>query len=297
MNKIGLHFGYWNTDGTMRSIDDLVALSKKSGIDVIEAHSDAIVNMSKLERNELKRKLATEDLLISFSGGLTPNTDITADDSQIRKRGIEYSKHVLEAISEVGGAIWCGVNYSLWLRRPNNVITYEEKKRILELSIDSMRQIIKTAENVGVVYCFEVVNRFEQFLINTVEEGIAYCEAVGSSNGKLLLDTFHMNIEEDSIKQAISLAGRRGFLSHFHVGESNRRIPGIGQTHMDWKGIFTALNDVKYTGFIIMEPFIHMGNFKTCVWRELAIDPSDEGLINDVTRGAKYIRDMFSEIK
>ena len=62
-----------------------------------------------------------------------------------------------------------------------------------------MREAIKTAEDCDVIFCVEVVNRFEQFMMNTAAEGIAFAQEVGSPNCKILLDTFHMNIEEESI--------------------------------------------------------------------------------------------------
>jgi D-psicose/D-tagatose/L-ribulose 3-epimerase len=69
-----------------------------------------------------------------------------------------------------------------------------------------------------------VVNRFEQYLLNTAEEGVAFIKRVGSPNLKLLLDTFYMNIEEDNISKALTLTGDQ--LGHFHIGETNRKTPG-----------------------------------------------------------------------
>jgi D-psicose/D-tagatose/L-ribulose 3-epimerase len=107
----------------------------------------------------------------------------------------------------------------------------------------------------GVYFNVEVVNRFEQFIMNTCEEAIAYVEAVGSPNCGVLLDTFHMNIEEDTIAGAIRLAGKR--LGHLHLGENNRKPPGYG--HIPWKQIGAALRDVGYTGSVVMEPFLQPG--------------------------------------
>jgi len=94
-------------------------------------------------------------------------------------------------------------------------------------AVEGVREAIKVAEDCGVVFCVEVVNRFEQFMMNTAAEGIAFAERVGSPNCKLLLDTFHMNIEEDSLRGSIVEAG--SWLGHFHLGETNRRPPGRGR--------------------------------------------------------------------
>ena len=118
-----------------------------------------------------------------------------------------------------------------------------------------MREAVKTAEDCGVIFCIEVVNRFEQFMMNTAAEGISFAERVGSPNCKLLLDTFHMNIEEDSLRGSLIEAGT--WLGHFHLGEPNRRPPGRGR--MPWPEIFGALREINYQGAVVMEPFLVPG--------------------------------------
>jgi D-psicose/D-tagatose/L-ribulose 3-epimerase len=71
----------------------------------------------------------------------------------------------------------------------------------------------------------------------------------------LLLDTFHMNIEEDFIGDSIRSAA--GYIGHFHIGETNRKTPGLG--HMPWTEIADALADIEYSGRVVMEPFVRMG--------------------------------------
>ena len=111
---------------------------------------------------------------------------------------------------------------------------------------------LQTARDYGITYCLEVVNRFEQLLLNTVKEGMEFVDQVGSPNVKLLLDTFHMNIEEDYIGGSITSA--KGYIGHFHIGECNRKPPGTG--HMPWDEIFGAIKKIGYEGRIVMEPFI-----------------------------------------
>jgi D-psicose/D-tagatose/L-ribulose 3-epimerase len=89
-------------------------------------------------------------------------------------------------------------------------------------------------------------------MINTAEEGVAYVERINSPSCKLLLDTFHMNIEEDNFREAIVKAGN--WLAHFHVGEANRRPPGRGR--IPWGEVFGALQEIEYQGPIVMERFI-----------------------------------------
>ena len=119
-----------------------------------------------------------------------------------------------------------------------------------------MKEIIKVAEDCGVTYCVEAVNRFETCLINTAKEALDYVAEVDSKNIGVLLDTYHMNIEEDSIGDAIRLVGADR-LKSFHTGDNNRRAPGRG--HIDWDEVFSALADIGYKGRIVSEPFIMQG--------------------------------------
>jgi D-psicose/D-tagatose/L-ribulose 3-epimerase len=118
-----------------------------------------------------------------------------------------------------------------------------------------MKEAIRKAEDRGLRYHIEVVNRFEQFLLNTAEEAVAYVEDVGSAHLGILLDTYHMNIEEDSFSGAIRTAGRH--LRHFHIGENNRKPPGRG--HIPWGEIGSALRSINFEGWVVMEPFLMPG--------------------------------------
>jgi D-psicose/D-tagatose/L-ribulose 3-epimerase len=98
----------------------------------------------------------------------------------------------------------------------------------------------------------ELLNRFEGYLINTVEQGLEIIAAVGSDYLKLHLDTFHLNIEADHIGNAIRLAGDR--LGHFHAVENNRKVPGQG--HIPWSEVGQALDDIHYAGTVVSESFL-----------------------------------------
>lgn len=118
-----------------------------------------------------------------------------------------------------------------------------------------MKEAVRAAKHNHVTFNLEVVNWFEQYLLNTAAEAVAYVDAVGSPNVRILLDTFHLNIEEDFVGQAIRLAGDKP--GHFHVGENNRMPPGYG--HIPWTEIGAALRDIGYTGDVVMEPFVSPG--------------------------------------
>lgn len=147
------------------------------------------------------------------------------------------------------------------------------------------------AEN-GITLCLEVLNRFEGYLLNTSAEGTAFVKEVEKDNVKVMLDTFHMNIEETSIGDAIRTAG--SYLGHFHTGECNRLVPGKGRT--PWREIHDALRDVQYDGAVVMEPFVQMGGkvgSDIKVWREMVPDLSEAKLDKDAQEALVFQRYML----
>jgi len=176
-----------------------------------------------------------------------------------------------------------GIELTYW---PGKRPFGEEKRLYLDRSVRSMREVMKVAEDCGVFFNVEVVNRFEQFLLNTAAEAVTYVRRVGSPHCRVLLDTFHLNIEEDSIRDAIVATG--AWLGHFHVGETNRRPPGRGR--MPWDEIFGALRRIGYTGAITMEPFLMPGGE---VGRDISVYRNlGEGLDLDreAGRALKFVR-------
>ena len=112
--------------------------------------------------------------------------------------------------------------------------------------VESLKYVTAEAAMSGVRIALEPINRYETTLINQVAEGLELIETVKADNLGLLLDTFHMNIEEPSIEESIATCGERIF--HFHVADSNRWYPGAG--HLDFRSILQSLLDTGYAGFV-----------------------------------------------
>ena len=252
MNKIGIYYAYWthDWDADFHPFIDKVA---ELGFDVLEVNPGTIANMTSEERQSLKAHADDKNIILSHCIGLPHKYDVASEDEAIRENGIAYLEKIAEAIGEMGGGNLSGIIYSSW---PATMPEGETDKRpYVERSVASMKKAIKAAEDNNVIFNMEVVNRFEQFLMNTCDEAIAYVEAVDSPNAKILLDTFHMNIEEDFIGEAIQKAGDK--LGHFHIGENNRMPPGYG--HIPWTEVGAALRKINYQGYVVMEPFLMPG--------------------------------------
>ena len=168
-------------------------------------------------------------------------------------------------------------------------IKYERTMR----SIESMRGVMPLAESCGVSLYAEVINRFEHYMLNTAAEGVDYCKQVGSERLKLLLDVFHMNIEEDSFEQAIQAAGR--YIGHFHVSEPNRRLPTPG-SRVNWGSMGRALRETGYEGSVTMEPillFLGQTSYNSRLWRDFIQDASMEERNRMLKESLDFVKSCF----
>ena len=118
--------------------------------------------------------------------------------------------------------------------------------RAMDWLVDALRECCASLALYGVRLALEPINRYETTLINNVTQGLELIERVGAANLGLLLDTFHMNIEEPSMEDSIRQSGNRTF--HFHVADSNRWHPGAG--HLDFRSLLKTLFAAGYTGFV-----------------------------------------------
>jgi sugar phosphate isomerase/epimerase len=124
-----------------------------------------------------------------------------------------------------------------------------EWRRLRKKGNEALASCVAYAEERGVTLLLEPINRYETNVMNTVEEGIALIAELGSEKVKLLLDTFHMNIEERSVAESIIMAGSR--LEYVHFSDSNRLAPGWG--HVDFSEILSILKEIHYNGPIGVE--------------------------------------------
>ena len=139
------------------------------------------------------------------------------------------------------------------------------RDQAMEWLMTALRYCCAQAARCNVRIALEPINRYETTLINSVSEGLALIEEVGAPNLGLLLDTFHMNIEEPSIEGSIRACGKH--IYHFHVADSNRWYPGAG--HLDFASILKALYETGYAGYVSGE-FMPLPDAVTAAQRGLA---------------------------
>ena len=285
MNKLGIFVNFWEKSWT---IDYKYYIDKvqKLGYDILEFQAQPLLEMTNEECRAIKKYADERGIKLSYSLGLNPKYDVASPDMDVRASGVEYLSNIVRKIAVMEGELFSGVTYAGW-GVPDYFVDEAEKEALFCRSVESMKQVMKVAEKEGVTVCCEAVNRFESPLVNTAAEAIKYADLVDSKNIGIHLDTYHMNIEENSIGDAIRLVGKR--LRHFHTGENNRNVPGRG--HLDWDEIFKALKDIDYKNDIVSEPFLMMGDevgYDIRVWRPILENPTEERLDNE----AKFLLDF-----
>lgn len=198
-------------------------------------------------------------------------------------------------MEKIGATLIGGALYSCW---PIDYSKPIDKKGDWERGIEGVARLGRIGMDWGIeTIGMEVLNRFENHVLNTAREGAAFVQSVRqlesrATNIKVMLDTFHMNIEEQSIGNAIRTAG--DLLGHFHTGECNRMVPGQGRT--PWREIHDALEDIGYDGTVVMEPFVIPGGTvgrDIRVWRDLVENISEEALDKDAKEALRFQRYML----
>lgn len=290
MNRLGIFMNFWekNWDADHAKYINKVA---DIGFDILEFQAQPILDMSKERMLYLKSLADERGIELTYSLGLDPAYDVSSPDEAVRRGGVDYLKRIVERIGFMGGTLLSGVSYAGW-GSPSYILN--DKRPLVENSLDSMRKIIKTAEDCGVTYCVEAVNRYEGCIINTAREALDYCDEVDSPNIGVLLDTYHMNIEENSIGDAIRLVGSR--LTSFHTGDNNRTAPGRG--HIDWDEVFSALAEIGYDKRIVSEPFVMSGGEvgrDIKVFRNLVDNPTEEGIDREAAYLLNFEREMIKK--
>ena len=220
---------------------------KEIGFDGVEI---ALENKGDIDYKRTLNELKENGLECSSICGLFgPDRDIRGPNREYITSGMSYIKDCINACANLECSLFVGPVYSAVGRA--NLETEGAKKEQWKTAVNNLKEVCKCAEDKGVFIALEPLNRFETDFINTCAQAINLIRDVGSNMLKIHLDTFHMNIEEKSSKQAILDAG--DFLYHFHASENDRGAPGTGQVH--WNMVVSALKDIEYDRYIVIESF------------------------------------------
>ena len=287
--KYGIHYAYWQHQWAA-DLASYITRAKKIGFDILEISGDGMLSCSDEELKSLRKLSEDNNISINPCQGMPKDASPDSDDPNEREQAVEFAKRMFDKMDILGCKQLGGILYSWW-----PTMTFSNKNididKLWDNSLEGTSKIAKEAKDRGILLTLEVVNRYENYLFNNVKEALRFVNELGYDNVKLLLDIYHMNIEEDSIGDSIRMAGDK--LGHFHIGECNRKVPGRG--HMPWTEIGAALKDINYNAGITMEPFVQAGGEvadAVRVWRDLE-EISDSSLDQDLVGALSFVKSVF----
>ena len=280
--KFGASTFIWASPFSNQTLDliDKVALM---GFDLIEI---CVEDPDTIEPEAIVPRLQKAGIGATVCGAFGPDRDLSSDDPAVCANGIAYVRKCVDLAEQLGSDIVVGPMYSAVGK--TRMLDKAERKAQRSLAADNVRKAAGYAAEHGVRLGIEPLNRFETDLLNTVDQGIAFLDEVDRKNVGFLLDTFHMNIEEKDIPQALTRAGDRIF--EFHACSSDRGTPG--EDHLPWPAIVQALKKSGYAGPVVIEAFtpeIKEIAKAVSIWRDLAT--SQDALASD---GLGFLKKAFA---
>ncbi len=282
MAQIGVNAWVWSSPVHTEEFGRLAPIVARMGFDLIEF---GIESTSDLDYSRAAEMAKDNGLAVSVCAAMGPDRDLIHSDESIRTNGMAYVRHCIDAAQTLGARNVCGPLYSAVGRTWQ--ATSEERKKDVDLLVGELKELASFAGERGVVICVEPLNRFETSFLNLASQAIEVVDRVDHPACGLLLDTFHMNIEEKNQAAAIRKAGKA--LAHFHACGSDRGTPG--NDHIDWPPIVKALKSIGYKGDVVIESFttdVKVIARAAAIWRALA--PTQDGLAQS---GLEHLRRVF----
>jgi D-psicose/D-tagatose/L-ribulose 3-epimerase len=227
------------------------ARMKKAGCSFVEL---LVPEPGELDLAETRAVLADHGLGVVLAARVNLGRDLASADPVAARAGVAYLETCAEVAAALGAGIVGGPLYGaplVFAGRAPVPVPEDERKRRIDQIVAGLRQAGAFATGQGIVFGIEPLNRFETDIANTTGQGLALAGMVDSPAVGVMLDTFHMNMEDPDIPAAIRQAGPK--LVHFQANENHRGF--IGSGHIDWSAVARALGDTGYRGPITLEPF------------------------------------------
>ena len=243
--KFGISSYVWVSPFSDETLSQL-AHAKELGFDIYEI---GVENPDSFTPEKVKAEAKRVGIDVHICGAFGKERDISSDNEGYRKIGMEYMYRLIDIAEIIGSPYVAGPMYAATGKA--RLASTKEKAEQRGFAVENLKELCKYAKGKGIKLALEPLNRYETDFMNTVEQGNELIEAVGMDNLGFLLDTYHMNIEEKNMLQAIKQAGNRIF--DFHACANDRGTPG--QDHLNWQGISQALKEAKYDGAVVIEAF------------------------------------------
>ncbi|GGD34048.1 sugar phosphate isomerase/epimerase family protein [Aureimonas glaciei] len=250
MNPIGLISMQYARPFTAEHFP-LFGQMKALGFDFVEL---LVPEPGELDIRQTATALKDAGLGVVLAARVNLERNLSSSEEKARTAGVDYLRYTVDCAAGLGATIVGGPltgNPLVFAGRPPAPVAEDERLARLERCVTGLKLAGEHAAGTGVALAVEPLNRFESDVLCTTIQAMELLDAVDHAQVVMMLDTFHMHMEEASIPEAIRLAGKR--LVHFQANENHRGFPGTGAT--DWVAVFRALHEIGYAGPISLEPF------------------------------------------
>ncbi len=257
---------------------------KKTGYDGVEI---PLFDGDAEHYKKIKKELDNLGLGCTAVTVVNADTNPISPDASIRKAALERIKWALDMTSVMGGDLLAGPYHSALGVFSGQPPTADERKRAIEV----LTQAAEHAQKVKVKIAIEYLNRFECYFLTNALDAKNLVREINHPYFGTMYDTFHANIEEKNISQAI--ASMEDTYIHVHISENDRGTPGSGHVH--WDETFKALRKAKYDGWLTIEAFgraLPDLAAATKIWRDMFPSPEDV-----YGNGFKFIKEKWEAFK
>lgn len=281
--QYGVSTWLWASPFTTETIA-LFPKIKKMGYDAVEI---PVEYPEKIDGKKVMDALQANGLAPVVCGAFGPSRDLTHDDPAVHEVCFKYITQCFDLCNELNAKFLAGPMYSAVGKA--RMVPPQQKKMEWDRAVKNIHKVCKLAGERGLEIALEPLNRFESDLINTAEDVMRLINDVNHPAAKVLLDGFHMAIEERDLEEAITSVGNK--LIHVQVSENYRGTPGTGQT--PWDSFKKGLRNINYQGVVSIESFtpdIKELAGAVCIWKNLA--PSQDGFASD---GITFLKRLLND--
>jgi len=282
--KSGVSTWLWTSPLNTGNVDEIFQKISEFGFEAVEI---AVEDPSILDKNVVKAALKKYNLIPVVCAAFGPSRDLTHEDPAVHKQCLKYIEECLQCAVAWGAGFVAGPMYSAVGK--TRMLPPDKRSAEWNLAVTNLRTACEIAASYNCQLALEPLNRFESDLVNTAKDVARLIKDINHPAAKIMLDSFHMNIEESDPYEAIITAGAD--LIHMQISENHRGIPGSGIT--PWTRYRDALKAINYSEVVSIESFtpqIQELAGAVCIWHPFA-ESQDEF----ARQGLKFMEELFNE--
>ena len=262
--KFGVSTWLWTSPFQTSSIDELFSKVAEMGYEYVEI---AVEDPALINGAAVLEGLKKYNLKAIVCGAFGPTRDLTNEDEAVHQNCFNYIEACLDFCQLWDTKFFAGPMYSAVGKA--RMVSPEQREKEWQLAVKNLKVVCDMAASRNLQIALEPLNRFESDLVNTAEDVLRLVKDIDHLAAKIILDGFHMNIEEPSIIAAFKAT--KDYLIHVQVSENYRGTPGTGQTN--WAAYKEGLEAINYEGVVSIESFTPMNKelaAAVCIWHPLA---------------------------